>query len=537
MSNASTETIKGKCSSHYQQLIIITMNHISILIFCVFTFSLFSQDVLVEDANNPEAEFHAAINPTDTNNIVLATQNDFGGTPTITIYYTLDFGNTWSISNYHGTLSGYNISGDAVLSYNSLGEVFLVNLAASDTEVNTILSKSSDGGATWSLVSTVESGFTDKPWFAIDRHATSPHQGNMYVPLVTNVISLYTLDDNYQVTNSIALADGEHLPSVVVKKDGTVFTSSIEMASPNVLYVQEYSNGGTTLVHSTQVVSFPDYLFSAPDVSLRFQPTAYLAMDNSGGSYDGRLYLSYTGSEAINPDYFNIFLMYSDDNGLTWSTPSVVHSDIQSEVQQFYSSMYVNDNGVLILDWYDRKNYTNTNKLTDFFMGVSHDGGSNFAETQLNTLSSDFNYVIPSSGDFGIGEYHQLVATNHTAVSFWSDGRTNDEDLNIYMAKVNINGPLAVEESSLVTNKIGISSLYPNPAYDVVFSDIDLTEAAKIKYDVINASGQVITKTDWVQYSAGQHTLEFRVDVPTGVYFINLVTDSGYFKTMKIVKP
>ena len=309
------------------------------------------------------------------------------------------------------------------------------------------------------------------------------------------------------------------------------------MASPNVLYVQEYSNGGTTLVHSTQVVSFPDYLFSAPDVSLRFQPTAYLAMDNSGGSYDGRLYLSYTGSEAINPDYFNIFLMYSDDNGLTWSTPSVVHSDIQSEVQQFYSSMYVNDNGVLILDWYDRKNYTNTNKLTDFFMGVSHDGGSNFAETQLNTLSSDFNYVIPSSGDFGIGEYHQLVATNHTAVSFWSDGRTNDEDLNIYMAKVNINGPLAVEESSLVTNKIGISSLYPNPAYDVVFSDIDLTEAAKIKYDVINASGQVITKTDWVQYSAGQHTLEFRVDVPTGVYFINLVTDSGYFKTMKIVKP
>lgn len=515
------------------------MNHIPALIFCLFSFSLFSQDILVEDGNNPEAEFHTAINPTDTNNIVLATQNDFGGNPTITIYYTLDFGNTWSTSSYQGVPAGYSGSGDAVLSFNSSGEIFLVNLSinSATSEIHTILSKSTDGGATWSFVSTVETGYTDKPWFAIDRYSTSPYEDNLYVPLVTNVVSLYALDDNYQVTNSVPLADGEHLPSVVVKKDGTVFTSSVEMSSPNVVYVQEYSDGGTTLVHSTQVVTFPDYLFGAPDVSMRFQPTAYLAIDNSNGTYSGRLYLSYTASETTNPDYFNIFLTYSDDNGQTWSTPSVVHSDLQNEVQQFYSSMYVNDNGVLIIDWYDRKNYINTNKLTDFYIGVSHDGGSTFTEAQLNTMSSDFDHVIPSSGDFGIGEYHQLVATNHTAVSFWSDGRTNDQDLNIYMAKVSINGPLSISEASIVNTDIGISPVYPVPVSDIAFSEVDLAEATKIKYDIIDASGQTVKTSDWVQYAAGKHTLEYTLDVQSGVYFIKVVTGGGYFKTLKIVKP
>ena len=513
------------------------MKYVSLLIVCCLsTLSLFSQDVIVEDASSPEAELHAAINPLDSNNIVVSTQHDFAGITNVTLYYTFDFGDTWNTSNFQGIPAGYDIAGDAVLSFDSSGDVFLINLVGSSNEVNTILSKSTDGGVTWSLVSTVATGFTDKPWFAIDRYATSPYLGNMYVPLVENNLNLYTLDNLYQVTNSLPFANGEHLPSVVVKKDGTVFTSGIDLTSPNIIHVQEYSNGGSTLVHSTQVVSFPSYLFGAPDVSLRFQPTAYLAIDNSGNSYDGRLYLSYTASESINPDYFNIYLTFSDDNGLTWSTPAIVHSDQQSEVQQFYSSIYVNDNGVLILDWYDRKNYGNTNKLTDFIMGVSYDGGSSFFEIQLNALSSDFDYVIPSSGDFGIGEYHQLVATNNTAISFWSDGRTNDGDLNIYMAKVNLGGPLNIEESSIISNELAVSSLYPIPASDLVYSDIDLKDATKIKYAILNESGETVKTTDWVTYSAGKHTLTFNIDGSTGAYFIKLVTEKGYFKTMKLIK-
>ena len=513
------------------------MKNLTLILLLFSSLSIFSQETIVRDANHPEAELHVAINPLDSNNIVVTTQHDFGGIFNITIYYTNDFGNTWDTSNYHGTPSGYNISGDAVLSFDATGNVLLVNLVVNSSgDVNTILSKSADGGATWSVVSTIATGSSDKPWIAIDRYSSSPYLGNIYIPLVENNLNLYTLDNTYQTVNYLIIPNGEHLPSVVVKKDGTVFTSNVELSSPNNVFVQQYTNGGTNLVHSTQVVSFPDYTFNAPDISLRFQPTAYLAIDNSGGSHDGRLYLSYTASETVNPDYFNVFITYSDDNGLTWSTPNIVHSDQQAEVQQFYSSIYVNDNGVVILDWYDRKNFTNTTRMTDFYMGVSNDGGNNFSEIKLNTMPSNFNYVIPSCNSFGIGEYHQLVATNNTALAFWSDGRTNNSDLNIYMAKVNLANLLSIEEASLVSNKINISSLYPLPASDVVYSDIELKENTRIKYQVLNNSGQILKNTDWVEYPTGKHKLELKLNLSAGIYFITFTSDKGYFKTMKFIK-
>ncbi len=513
------------------------MKYLSFTILILLSLSVFSQDVIVEDANKPEAEFHAAINPLDNNNIVLATQHDFGGVNKVTIYYTTDFGTTWNTSNYNGFPAEYVAGGDPVLSFDAAGNVLLVNLAlTSNDEINTILSKSTDGGATWSLVSTIATDPTDKPWLAVDRYTTSSYLDNIYVPFVGNNLNFYTLNSTYQTINSLIIPDGEHLPSVVVKKDGTVFTSSVDLGSPNIIYVQQYSNGGSNLIHSTQVVSFPDYTFNAPDISHRFQPTAYLAIDNSGNSHDGRLYLSYTASETNNPDYFNVFLTTSDDNGVSWSSPSIVHSNQQDEVQQFYSSIYVNDMGVLLLDWYDRKNFTNTNKLTDFFMGVSYDGGDNFTEIQLNTMPSDFDFVIPSSDNFGIGEYHQLVSTNNTAVAFWSDGRTNDGDLNIYMAKVDLTNPLSIEELSLISNQITISSLYPQPSSNNVYADIVLKETNNIKYQISDNLGQVLKNSEWVKYQPGKHKLNFEHNLSAGVYFISVSTAYGYFKTMKFIK-
>ena len=146
------------------------MKYLSFTILILLSLSVFSQDVIVEDANKPEAEFHAAINPLDNNNIVLATQHDFGGVNKVTIYYTTDFGTTWNTSNYNGFPAEYVAGGDPVLSFDAAGNVLLVNLAlTSNDEINTILSKSTDGGATWSLVSTIATDPTDKPWLAVDR--------------------------------------------------------------------------------------------------------------------------------------------------------------------------------------------------------------------------------------------------------------------------------------------------------------------------------------------------------------------------------
>jgi len=176
--------------------------------------------------------------------------------------------------------------------------------------------------------------------------------------------------------------------------------------------------------------------------------------------------------------------------------------------------------------------------MTDFFIGASYDGGETFTETQLNSSPSDFDFVIPSSNDFGIGEYHQLVATNDTAISFWSDGRTNDGDLNIYMAKTSLDdGSLSVDEFTMISDAISISSLYPQPTEDNAYSIVKLNETTELKYEIFNLIGQKIKESNWKQYQSGEHTLAFDFSsYGVGTYFVKIKTSKGYFKSMKLIK-
>ena len=511
-----------------------------VLIYCITSTN--AQDELVKDENVPEAEFHVAINPLDQNNIIIATIHGFGNPDAnnLRIHYTYDFGASWATSEYTGEPEGYRGAGDPVVAFDTDGNALLVNLSQniSNNNVNTVLSKSADGGATWSLTNEVAIGNTDKPWLAIDTYNESPGNGNIYIPVIENNNVLYTLSSDLQNKSTATIPIGDALPSVAIRSDGEVFTSILTRSNPSRVHVQQFTDEGSTLVHNTEIVNFPDYTFDAPWISARYQPTQYLAIDNSGGTHDGRIYLSYTASESGDPDYFDVLLTYSDDDGHTWSTPNIVHGDNQNDVQQFYSSIYVNNQGVVIMDWYDRRNHSDASKLTDFYLGVSYDGGDTFVETQLNSVATDFDNAIPSSNLFGIGEYHQVVATNDTIVSFWSDGRTNDGDLNIYMAKAVIDGTMvSLIEVGTISDVIKIDRLYPNPINDVTKLNFELKESMNLKTEIISLSGSILWTHKLTSFNAGKHSLIISGEtlVP-GRYFVRLSSDTGYYQCIKMIK-
>lgn len=498
----------------------------------------FAQDGVVNDANEAEAEFHVAINPLDSNNMIVATIHGFSGTSNITIYYTRDFGLSWEASTFHGFYTGMNNAGDPVVNFDDQGNAYLVNLTLSPNfGVLTLLSKSTDGGETWTFGAEVAGG-SDKPWLAVDRNPASPAYGNIYVPTVIDAgPNLYVLNDTFDIIGSSPVNGGDHLPSIAVKNNGDVFIGSVGISDPNEIYISQFTNGGTQLVHSTMLVSFPDFTFNSPDVSNRFQPTVYVAVDNSGGTYDGRLYVAYTASESGNSTYFDVYLMTSDDDGVTWSSPTPVHADLTTNVQQFYSSLFVNDQGVLMIDWYDRRNYPSPDRNTDFFLGISHDGGDSFEEVQLNSESMDFQYTALSNQGFGIGEYHQLVATDHTAICFWADGRTNDQDVNIYMAKVNIDNPMvSIDEMGVISDQISISALYPNPIDGQINLDIELQKSYKLQSIIMDIDGKQLWTSDWEDYSLGKHQLSYPCDLSSGTYLFQVKSDKGFFKTTKFIK-
>lgn len=516
---------------------------LSLLYISFFANILFAQEGIVVDAELPEAEFHVAINPIDSNNIILATMHGKSepGANDLRIYYTYDQGTTWQTSNFNGVYPGYSYAGDPVVSFDAAGNAYLANLSSLGFYA-AVLSKSTDGGMNWELKTNIFLIPPDKPWIAVDRFENSPHFNNLYLPFV-NVFEgpvLYTYDEDFNLTNQVTVGPlAEHQPCITVRKDGEVFVSSVTWTSPNQVSVSQYTNGGATLVHKTLVASFPDYTDNVPDVSGRFQPTVGIAIDNSGGPYDGRLYVTFTASETQNPSIFDIFLSYSDDAGQTWSNPEPVHSSIPEGTKQFYSSIFVNDQGVVLLDWYDRRNYTPGSLNTDFYLGISYDGGVSFTELQLNSQPMDFQYTTLSGNGFGIGEYHQMVATDHTALAFWADGRTNDQDLNIYMAKVplNLDDPIAsVQEFGPINETISIAAPYPIPAAEEVYLDLDLKNNYRLQTILMDISGRALWSSTWNDYLPGDYQLIVPFDQVSGTYIVQVRSDKGFFKSFKVIK-
>lgn len=508
-----------------------------ILISLLLTTLLPAQDSLVIDAGLPDSEFHVAINPTDSNNIIIATMHG-GTTGDMKVYYTFDQGDSWQTSPFTGVHPGYQGAGDPVLDFDASGNAYLINLTIS-VGFSTVISKSTDGGATWQLETAIIQFSTDKPWLGIDRYDHSPYKGNIYLPFVNALLNepvLLAFDSTLAVTSQVTAGANEHQPGIAIRKDGEVFMSMVDWGNPNQIFMAQYTNGGSTLVHKTRLTSFPSYRLNAPDVSFRFQPTVYTAIDNSGGPFDGRLYVTYTASEQADP-IFDVFLMYSDDGGVTWSTPKTVHSNGSDGTQQFYSSLYVNNQGVLVIDWYDRRNYPPGNANTDFYLGISNDGGNSFSEIQLNSASMDWRFANEAGDGFGIGEYHQLVATDHAVFAFWADGRTNDEDLNIYMAKVQLDTPVTgVQELGPISPQISVSSPYPIPAREEIFIDVKMGQTYRLSTSVMDVNGQTIWSSNWQAYSPGVYQLNIPLSQIPGTYLVQIRSDQGYFKTFQVIK-
>ena len=173
----------------------------------------------------------------------------------------------------------------------------------------------------------------------------------------------------------------------------------------------------------------------------RLYPCPQLAIDKSGGANAGNLYFTWTanGISSNIGQGLDIYFSKSTDNGKTWSQPMVVNDDEKNDnTQNYYSSLAVNEDGVVALVWYDRRDDPQ-NTLTHYYIAYSFDGGNTFTKNvPISTAATDFTYIGQNNGNFGIGEYNQTVMTKGYAIPVWADGRTNDGNINIYSAFVPI---------------------------------------------------------------------------------------------------
>lgn len=531
------------------------------------------EDYQVGDSDETEFEIHAAINPTDPSNIIVGAMNFDNSSPiptlSFSIYHTNDFGETWAKSPFDGTFSNDIVAGggDPIIVFDENGKAYLSWILVTINS-NTLLATwgmyfatSTNGGGNWTVdANGIEKhDFTDlatfsdlehavdKQWMVTDHSPTSNYPGNIYVTYVDidlsaggtyNMKLKRKLPSNNAFETDAVTVNTQNYPiaqfaSIDVGTDGTVYVSFMadEGNDDYALFMAKSNDGGLSFQPEQKVadIAMPPLFSGTPSVDgvseNRLYPCPHLAVDKSEAE---TIYMTWTDVDAANPltSGLNIYLAKSIDSGGTWTAPIQVNDDFDQSVHQFYSSIAIDDNGIVMISWYDQRETPGSNQ-THYYLGYSLDGGTSFDQLNVTSEASDFGQISSSNNDIGPGEYNQIITTGVWAIPFWGDGRAGNGDIAVYSAFMNIQ-VLAVEQIKSLNTQYSFTGPSPNPVNGLATFELSLSKKSDVEVLLFDALGRRLKTIVQQDFSVGKHIVEFKTnDLPNGEYFVTINTDFG----------
>ncbi|HEY6171873.1 MAG TPA: T9SS type A sorting domain-containing protein [Candidatus Kapabacteria bacterium] len=532
-------------------------------------------EMVVSKVTSAESELHAIINPADTNNIVVGAMGYTStGTLAFPIYYTKEFGKSWKKATFTDQPVSGSLrlgGGDPMFCYDLNGSLLYVtwidltirNGSFDSIYANIYFATSTNGGQNWkssrtqtfvSSVLTNDGGiqgglFPDKQWLACDR-SNSANRGTIYgtflffsdIDIRLNVTKKSPTDTAFSEPIKVDLGGIVAMQIATIDIDDRghlhiTFHGSEDNDVFNIYHVVSTDGGNTfsqpKIISRAELAgtsgSSADYVI--PGFADRQVPSIQVACGKGEGR-NTELYCVWDGlgiSENLG-NGSDVYFSRSTNRGDSWSEPIIVNGDPRGfEVHQYRSTMTVNDRGIISIGWYDgRTNEENT--VVDYYTAFSFDGGKTFvAEQAVTTAQMDFTTVGLRNGEFGVGEYMQIVSTPHTAIPIWSDGRKGSGDLDIYAALVPIAGQvLGVKSISNVEAGISLESVQPNPASDHLKLTISLSKAEELSVSIIDMLGASRLAPKKYELPSGLSTFELScADLPSGSYILRITTQEG----------
>src|SRR5438874_12983 len=417
-----------------------------------------SGNVDVSNECGPQSETYITINPANTKNLA-GGSNEIFRLP-MRGYFSTDGGKTWGgvdapLPPAIGS-NGIDFGSDPTLAFDSRGNLYYGYIVVFFSNGNGIngtemaVAKSTDGGRTYPQATyfSFEGGsshFNDKPMITADTNPSSPFRDNVYIAWdaasggsIGGGIRVATTSD-HGATFTVARVDDPSGPgrsigaSPSVGPNGEVYVSWNDYVANAIVFNSSYDGGrswGVPRTISTKTLPFD---IGIPAESFRgalVYPS--LDVDRSNGPHRGRIYCSWMDLTPANVT--DIFISYSDNNGLTWSSPARVPDQFAFKVDRFNHWMSVDPvNGNVTIAFYDTRNDTTGLRYqTDYYLARSTDGGLTFpgSDIRVSTVSSnehDCGGIFPCDGiNYGNqqGDYEGLASFNGVSYPIWTDSRS-----------------------------------------------------------------------------------------------------------------
>jgi hypothetical protein len=153
-----------------------------------------------------------------------------------------------------------------------------------------------------------------------------------------------------------------------------------------------------------------------------------LAYDRTNGPHSGRVYAVYTDAPLIGSADTNIFVVYSDNAGASWSAPVRVSDDTGGNSQFLPHLSLDQSTGAIAVTWYDARN-SPANNTAQYFGAFSTDSGATFGPNfQISAGTSNQANSVAALKKTDFGDYTGNAFVNGRLVPAWADNSNSTGD-------------------------------------------------------------------------------------------------------------
>ena len=395
---------------------------------------------------NYQGEGTIALDPANPNLLFAASNQDVPGViPGIFAAYSTDGGLTWTRRTLGTGPTGDGLPlsfTDPEAAFDQYGNLFLTYIDPSPgNTVNVLLS--TDGGQTFRLLTSVTDqnnpGGVDQT-----KVTTGPGldgaDGSVWVSYLDTSQMIATISAAVTGLNQIGTfsapqevpgSSGGNYDCVSIGPSGQALVSwqdnpagagpaqiydNLDIAGPGA-----GTNGWGPVAQKVTTTNVGGMYPIPPQQTRTIDSEPKVAFDDSGDQYEGRVYLSYTDAPSSGSPDTVVNLIYSDDDGVTWSDPIAVDP---GENSQFLPSIAVDPvTGNVAVSWYDARNDPNGTGV-QFFAAVSNNGGTSFLAGSPISDGTSNAATIPG-GSFEalnqFGDYTTTTFVNGVFYPIWTD--------------------------------------------------------------------------------------------------------------------
>jgi hypothetical protein len=331
-------------------------------------------------------------------------------------------------------LHGFNTTSDPVLAFDNNGNVYYTGIVFQTGNgvlfsFFSFVAKYGNDGADYSGATLIQGVIdADKPWIAVDTTGGACN-GDVYVAYDATVGSFFStvlsrsIDGGKTFSSPFLVTpDGTgELPGVAIDGSGNVFVSTMAFnpttgAALNYIEISKVTGCGTLLVPPVKAANPMTPLPSPlPAGSFRTFTIPQMAADSQG------VYLVWDDYRTGNAD---VLFSRSTDGGATWTSPLRVNDFALG--QQFFPTITV-ANGVISIAWYDnRLDLSLGLSAVDVFFAYSTNAGVKFsANLRVTTTSFNPNTVLrtdaPNTLEHFLGDYIGIAASPLAIHPIWTD--------------------------------------------------------------------------------------------------------------------